>query len=102
MKDQTGYEKFYSKSDENRKILAREELIFQITDAICAIMEKKGVTKYEIAQKLGLSKRRIDSVLNCNRYTTVSDISDIAYVLGFEVWVTFKERKGNERSKSSS
>lgn len=66
------------------KAAARDRLIFQITDDLLIIMENNGVTKNELARRLGKSKSYVSQVLSGRRNMTFGTFSDICFSLKFE------------------
>lgn len=71
--------------------LARGSYLFCITEDILVAMEDLGITKSELAKKLGISKSRISQLLRGSSNMTIGTLSDIAYELGLHLDKTFKE-----------
>ena len=71
--------------------LARGSYLFRVTEDILVAMEDLGITKSELANKLGISKPRISQLLKGSSNMTIGTLSDIAYELGLNLDKTFKE-----------
>lgn len=68
-------------SDENARLVAQEVLITQVTEAIWKTMEEAGVSKAELAQRLGTTRGFISQVLSGSRNMTLRTLSDICFAL---------------------
>ena len=73
------------------RTLARGSYLFRITEDILIAMEDLGITKSELANKLGISRPRISQLLRGSSNMTIGTLSDIAYELGLNPDKTFKE-----------
>jgi transcriptional regulator with XRE-family HTH domain len=71
--------------------LARGSYLFRVTEDILVAMEDLGVTKSELARRLGKSKPRINQLLSGSSNMTNGTLSDIAVELGLNLDKTFKE-----------
>ena len=77
---------------EFRKLLAQEELILEVTETICDLLEKEKISRKELADRLGKSKGFISQLLNGGRNLTLRTVADILHVLGYKVTLTpYKE-----------
>jgi transcriptional regulator with XRE-family HTH domain len=70
---------------EFRKLLAREELILEVTETICNILDSEHISRKELADRLGKSKGFISQLLNGGRNLTLRTVADILHVLGYKV-----------------
>jgi transcriptional regulator with XRE-family HTH domain len=70
---------------EFRKLLAQEELILEVTETICDILENEKISRKELADRLGKSKGFISQLLNGGRNLTLRTVADILHVLGYKV-----------------
>lgn len=79
---------FYSEnhqfSNEEDKVYAREDLVYNVTEDILVIMEDMGINKKELADKLGKSRAYITQILSGSRNMTLGTFSDICFSLGFK------------------
>ena len=71
--------------------LARGSYLFRVTEDILIAMEDLGITKSELANKLGISRPRISQLLKGSSNMTIGTLSDIAYELGLNLDKTFIE-----------
>jgi len=84
---------------EFRRFLAQEELILEVTETICDILEKEKISRKELADRLGKSKGFISQLLNGGRNLTLRTVADILHVLGYRASLTpFKE--GGQRQEN--
>jgi transcriptional regulator with XRE-family HTH domain len=94
----TEYEVFKS-STAQRKLLRQEELILAFTEAISELLEKEGVSKSELAGRLGRSKGFVSQILSGNRNLTLRTISDVFDALGFVPQVEAR-REGHAKQRA--
>lgn len=73
---------------EFRKLLAQEELILEVTETICDILEDENISRKELADRLGKSKGFVSQLLNGGRNLTLRTIADNFHVLGYKVTLT--------------
>ena len=77
---------------EFRKLLAQEELILEVTETLCELLEKEKISRKELADRLGKSKGFVSQLLNGGRNLTLRTVADILHVLGYKVSLTpYKE-----------
>ncbi len=85
---------------EFRKLLAQEELILEVTETICDLLEKEKISRKELADRLGKTKGFISQLLNGGRNLTLRTVADILHVLGYKVSLNpQKEEKQKQNSK---
>ena len=77
----TDYQELESSSTENRRLLRREELILEVTEALVEQLEKEGITRSQLAARLGRSKGFVSQVLAGRRNLTLRTIADVADAL---------------------
>src|SRR4030043_999285 len=93
----------YLEGPEFAKLMAQGELIMEVTETLCELMEKEGIARKELAERLGKSKGFISQLLNGGRNLTLRTVADILHVLGYRVALTpYKEGEpGQERTTKS-
>jgi len=74
-------ERWATESDENAKLVAQELLIAEVTEAIWEAMEKEGISKTELANRMGSTKGFVSQVLSGSRNMTLRTLSDICFAL---------------------
>ncbi len=77
-----------SETPEEKKLLQREMAILEVTEFICEVMEEDGVSRAELARRLGTSPANVSQVLDGERNMTISTISDIFFHLNREIKVS--------------
>jgi transcriptional regulator with XRE-family HTH domain len=70
---------------EFRKLLAQEELILEVTETICELLEDEKVSRKGLADRLGKTKGFVSQLLNGGRNLTLRTVADILHVLGYKV-----------------
>lgn len=78
---------------EFRKLLAEEELILEVTETICDILENEKISRKELADRLGKSKGFVSQLLNGGRNLTLRTVADNFHVLGYKVSLTPQKLK---------
>lgn len=77
----TAVEQFL-KDPEHVRLYQQEQLLLNVTEHMCKIMKEDGVTRSQLAKRLGVHKSRITRVLNGENSLTLSTIADIFTALG--------------------
>ena len=75
----------YLEDPELAKLMAQGELIMEVTETLCELLEKEGVSRKELADRLGKSKGFVSQLLNGGRNLTLRTVADILHVLGYKV-----------------
>jgi transcriptional regulator with XRE-family HTH domain len=89
----------YLKDDEFRRLFAQEDLILEVTETLCELLEKEKISRKELADRLGKSKGFVSQLLNGGRNLTLRTVADILHVLGYRASLTpFKEGKQRQES----
>ena len=69
-----------------------EGLMLEINEDICRFMEKRGITRAELAEKLGTSRAYITKMLNGNPNLTLRSLVNIAHALECDINIRFCEK----------
>ncbi len=69
-------------SDEARREYEAERLIAWTLDAISEKMVEAGLSKADVARKLGTSRAHVTQVLSGSRNATLKTVSDLAWACG--------------------
>lgn len=69
-------------TDEGFRNYLQERTILEATELICEMMDIAGVSRTELACRLGKSKADISQLLNGERNMTLRTLSDIFHALG--------------------
>ncbi len=83
---------------EFRKLLAQEELILEVTEVLCGLLEQEKISRKELAERLGKSKGFVSQLLNGGRNLTLRTVADILHVLGYKVTLT-PYKSGDQRQE---
>lgn len=75
-----GDDKEFSRTED--KLYAREKLIVNVTEDLLILLEDMGISKAELARRLGKSKSFATQILAGSRNMTLGSLSDICFVLG--------------------
>jgi transcriptional regulator with XRE-family HTH domain len=90
----------YLEDPEFARLMAQGDLIMEVTETLCELLEKENISRKELADRLGKSKGFISQLLNGGRNLTLRTVADILHVLGYRASLTpFKE--GEQRQESN-
>ena len=78
------FEKWSDKSVDNRKMLAEEKLILDVTEQLWSSMEDKNLSKTDVAELLGKSKSYLSQLLSGSRNMTLRTLADLCFVLNIK------------------
>lgn len=70
---------------EYQRLVEQETLIFEATEMLSELIEEFGVSRKELAEKLGRSKGFVTQVLSGDRNMTLRTLADFAFALGHRV-----------------
>jgi transcriptional regulator with XRE-family HTH domain len=91
MKNNTLYEE-YLKDPEFARIMSQENLIMDVTENFCEILDKEGLNRTTLAKIMGKTRGYISQLLNGGKNITLRSLADIAYALGYHVNIHFKKK----------
>lgn len=80
----TGYEQF-AESASNRRLLDQESLILEATSVLSELMRAEGISRAELARRLGRSKAYVTQALRGQRNLTLRTLADLAGAVGYRV-----------------
>lgn len=66
---------------EGMRIWQQERAIVEVTERICELMEEQGITRAELAKRLGKSRGYITQILGGSTNLTLRSLSDIYLAL---------------------
>lgn len=73
---------------EDSRGLRQEELILEVTEAMARALRQSGLTKTELAERLGKTKSFVSQVLGGGSNLTLRTLADISGALGCKAQVT--------------
>ena len=77
----TELEQFTAESEQMR-LFQQEYLILKVTERICELMEEQGISRTQLAKRLGTSKGYITQLLDGSANITLRKLADIMAALG--------------------
>lgn len=90
-------ENWVNESDENARLVAQELLITEVTEAIWEAIEAEGITKTELANRMGATKGYVSQLLSGSRNMTLRTLSDICRALGRKPTIIVDTMRGVEK-----
>lgn len=87
-------------SPEFRKLYAIEGLVTEAGEFIARLMQEQGVTKAELARRLGRSRAYITQMVSGSANLTVRTLAEVAYALGAEVKLEAVPVEAREREQA--
>jgi antitoxin component HigA of HigAB toxin-antitoxin module len=81
----TNWRKRKENEREYERLVEQETLIFEATELISELIEEYGVSRKELAEKLGRSKGFVTQVLSGDRNMTLRTLADFAFALEHRV-----------------
>jgi transcriptional regulator with XRE-family HTH domain len=75
---------------EGRRLLQQEGAILEVTEMICEMMGRSGVSRSDLASRLGKTKGYVTQLLNGQTNMTLRTIVDVFTALGKELRITTK------------
>ena len=82
----------YLKDEEFARLMEQENLIMEVTEGFCRILQEEGLSRTKLANSMGKTRGYISLLLNGRRNITLRSLSDIAYFLGYSVRIFFTKR----------
>jgi transcriptional regulator with XRE-family HTH domain len=69
-------------TDEGFRLYQQEKAIHAVTELICEVMDQQGVSRTELARRLGKSKAYVSQMLDGSANMTLRTIADVFTALG--------------------
>jgi transcriptional regulator with XRE-family HTH domain len=85
-------ETFEASSVQNRRLLRQEELILEAATALSELLDREGITKVELAKRLGKTKGFVTQIIAGDKNLTLRTMADVADALGHRVDVRLKRQ----------
>lgn len=71
-----------TKTPKGMEAWQQERVIFEVTERICELMDRQGISRADLAGRLGTTRGYVTQLLNGNTNMTLRKISDVFLVLG--------------------
>ena len=78
------------------RALAREDLIYNVTEDMLVAMERADVSKKELARRLGRSRSYVTQLLGGARNMTLGTLSDICFALDITPRITILDAPASD------
>jgi transcriptional regulator with XRE-family HTH domain len=91
----------YLEDPEFARLMAQEDLIMEVTETLCELLEQEKISRKELADRLGKTRGFISQLLNGGRNLTLRTVADILHVLGYKVILT-PYREGETRQEPNT
>lgn len=98
-RDLTDVERLGQSSTESRRLLNQEKLILEVTEALSEAIEKRGLTRSEVAKRLGKTKGFVSQLLAGGRNLTLRTVADIADAIGISLKVAVHGEISNSATR---
>ena len=95
------YELFEQSSERNRRLLREEELILDVTEAVSAVMQEAGISKAQLAKRMGRTKGFITQLLSGGRNLTLRTLAGLADALEARVAITVSQNRDSRSVKAT-
>lgn len=93
-----GKEVVLAKPVDQRQLLRNQErAILDTTELLCVLMKGAGVSRSELARRMGTTKGNVTQILDGSRNLTIRTVSDLMTQLGHEFKASCKAREVPER-----
>ena len=79
----SGYEQFIE-APSRRRLVEQESLILEAAEFLTVLMAKEGVTRAELARRLGRSKAYVTQVLRGSNNLTLRTLAELGTALGYQ------------------
>lgn len=83
-------------SEEARREFERERLMVWTLDSLAELMEDTGISRADLARKLGTSRAHITQVFAGTRNATLSTVADLAWACGKRAVVKFEPLRSGQ------
>src|SRR5690606_36261917 len=83
-------------SDESRRFHERDRLALWTMESIAALMQDKGLTRADLARKIGSSRAYVTQLFSGSKNPTLGTVADLAWGLGYRARVSFEPLRSNE------
>ncbi len=79
------FDDWKNESMDRQRLVVEESFILDVTEEIHVQMEEMGVSRTELAERMGKSKAYVSQLLSGNRNMTLRSLAAISFALGLEI-----------------
>ena len=79
--------------DDDTLLSNQEDAILDTTELICGLMKERGISRSELAARMGTTKGNVTQILDGSRNMTIRTVSDVMTHLGDEFRASCKSRE---------
>ncbi|HZV48245.1 MAG TPA: helix-turn-helix transcriptional regulator [Candidatus Dormibacteraeota bacterium] len=72
-------------NDRYRRLLNQESLILEATELICELMQRQGISRRELASRIGRTREFVGQLLNGSRNMILRTLADLTYALDHRI-----------------
>lgn len=76
---------WFKSTPESERLLDQERLLISAAELIAEAIERRGISRTELAAELGVSKSEISQRLSGKRNLSIRSLADMMHVLGFGI-----------------
>src|SRR5699024_1538840 len=76
---------WFRSTPEAERLLAQERVVLGVTELLCEAMERRGVSRAELASRLNVSASEVTQRLSGERNLSLRSLSDMLHVLDFGI-----------------
>lgn len=87
--------------EKEQRAIAREALMFNLTEDLLVTMEREGVTRADLARRLGCTRSAITQALK-GRNLKLSTLSDLCHALGLTPRVSLERERTGSADESAA
>lgn len=77
-----------SKDEDGRRLLEQERLILEVTESIATVMEEHGISRAELAKRLGKTPAFVTKLLRGDNNFTLRTLSDVFFAMDYGARLT--------------
>lgn len=79
------FDDWKNESIDRQRLVVEESFILDVTEEIHVQMEEMGVSRTELAERMGKSKAYVSQLLSGSRNMTLRSLAAISFALGLEI-----------------
>ncbi len=90
--DKNDYRNEFLKNREYALEAEKGDLIMDVTESICEILDKKNMDRKDLANNMNKSKGYISQLLNGDRNMTLSTLAEICFAFGYKPEIKLRKK----------